>query len=480
MVNPDKLRAREDPEAVKRYMLLKGLGKKIFTDSHVVKTGEVNGEDISNAERLLAEAITGTNPPVWASWFEHVFISQELGRRIGDPMTQFSLLLHETGRLVTSAAYLRNDFINRRLLTEFGIPKEIINEFFPIERFLEVSGELGLDEEQLRWQKPLSDEQKAKALGFFKSLTDSQRLTNLADNLGKRGERGLFDIQGFFEYLQTQEQRYKGESPWPSENWSIPRRPGSAVLQAYIVEKTLEWLQEKGVNVEEVLRELDDYGPKFVIVSRHGELYNSKNLLYNQDRVMKAEDIIHLSDYGREQMRILGGLINKRKFRVSTISHSPSTRAVESKDELNKALGVNSDKIVTLEDLDDVYAPGGYISGMKLSEFERLGGNAYDPKLWQKYNHENIASVSNRLQQTFSNMAAGLKVGEAGVIVSHGDPIAIWIQTITAGQIPLAANLRKGIYPNKGEAIIAIIDPEGKFFTHYILEDPSLKEGKMY
>lgn len=480
MANPDKLRIREDPAAVKRYMLLKGLGKKMFADSHVVRTGEINEDDILGARRFLAEAITATNPPVWASWFEHVFISQELGRRIGDPMTQFSLLLHETGRLVSSAAYLRNDFINRRLLTEFGIPKEIINEFFPIERFLQVSGELELSDEQLTWKEGLTDGQKAKAVVFFESLTDRQRITNLADNLGKRNEKGLFDIQGFFQYLQTQEQRYKGESPWPSENWSIPRRPGSAILQAFIVEKTLEWLQNKGVDVEKALRELEDYGPKFVIVARHGELDNPKDILYNRDSAMRPEDIIHLSNYGRAQMRILGELVKKRKFRVSSIVHSPSTRAVESKDELNEALGVNSDKIITLEDLDDVRAPGGYISGMKLAEFERLGGDAYDQKLWAKYNHEDVASVAKRLDDTFWTVVRDLKVGNTGVIVSHGDPIAIWIQHLLSGQVPLAVNLRKGIYPNKGEAIVAIIDPTGHFFTYYILTDPSLKKGKQY
>ena len=479
MLNLDKLRTREDPEAVNRYMLLKKLGKKIFADSHVVKTGEVNGEDILNAGRFLAEAITSTNPPVWASWFEHVFIAQELGRRIGDATTEFLLLLHENGRLVTNA-YLRNDYINRRLLKEFGIPTNIIDEFFPVERFIRLAGELELSDEQLAWKEGFSEDQKEKALAFFESLTNRQRITNLADNLGKRKDKGLFDIQGFFQYLQTQEQRYKGESPWTSENWSIPRRPGSAVLQAFIVEKTLEWLQEKGVDIETALRELDDYGPKFVIVARHGELYNPNNILYNRDRVMKAEDIIHLSDYGKEQMRILGQLISKRKFRVSSIDHSPSTRAVESKDELNKALGVEADKMHELDDLDDVYAPGGYLIGMKLDEFVKQGGNAYEPILWAKYNHEGIPSVAKRLERVFWQMAKSLKVGETGVIVSHGDPIAIWIQNLITGQVPLAENLRKGVYPNKGEAIVAIIDPQGNFFTHYILTDPSLKEGKMY
>src|SRR3990167_6587505 len=170
MLNLDKLRTREDPEAVNRYMLLKKLGKKIFADSHVVKTGEVNGEDILNAGRFLAEAITSTNPPVWASWFEHVFIAQELGRRIGDATTEFLLLLHENGRLVTNA-YLRNDYINRRLLKEFGIPTNIIDEFFPVERFIRLAGELELSDEQLAWKEGFSEDQKEKALAFFESLT---------------------------------------------------------------------------------------------------------------------------------------------------------------------------------------------------------------------------------------------------------------------------------------------------------------------
>ena len=478
MPNPDKFRATEEPEAVKRYVLLKELGRKRFIDSHVVRTGEVNEDDILGARRFLAEAITATNPPVWASWFEHIFIAQELGRKIGDPTTQFLLSLHEIGRLVSPGAYLRNDFINRRLLKEFGIPPEIVDEFFPIERFLEVSGELGLDEEQLRWQKPLSDDQKAKALIFFESLTNQQRITNLADNLGKRNDKGLFDIRGFFQYLQTQEQRYKGESPWPSENWSIPRRPGSAVLQAFIIEETLKWLQNKDVNVESALRELDDYGPKFILVVRHGDPDNPKNIVYNLDQEMKAEDIIHITEYGKEQMHLLGVIIKNRRFRVKSFRYSNQTRAVESTVALNDILKVKDVK--DEQSLKDVYAPGAYFEGLTMDDWKVQGGNAYDEKRWGKYNHEKPEKVIERINQVFWENVNGLNVGETVILLSHGDPIAWWINYQVTGKIPQADALRDQIYPNQGQAIVCIIDPQGNFFTHYILTDPSLKEGKMY
>ncbi|MBI2641641.1 hypothetical protein HYW87_03550, partial [Candidatus Roizmanbacteria bacterium] len=286
---------QEDPAAIRRYVALRDLGKRKFSGSHVLQTKEdINEDDIEKAKEVVTGGITATNPPVWASWFEHVFISAELARRL-DPKVEFYLWLHELGRLVTPSAYFRNDLINRRFLLEFGILERTLDEFFPIQNFLRLAGDLNLSKEQTNWEEDLRDDQKANALVFFDTLTDTQRIINLADNLGKRNKNGMFNTQGFFQYLQSQEQRYEGESQWKSENWSIPRRPGSAVLQAFIIEKTLEWLQKKVVDIEKVLRDLDDYGPKFVIIARHGQPKKlAGNKVYNVDSIAKdTRDIVH-------------------------------------------------------------------------------------------------------------------------------------------------------------------------------------------
>ncbi|OGK12093.1 hypothetical protein A3C98_04080 [Candidatus Roizmanbacteria bacterium RIFCSPHIGHO2_02_FULL_37_15] len=451
-----------------KYLLIKILGKQMFSRSNAVRTGKVTQSDIEIVKRLLIKAITTTNPEVFASYFVHVMIAPELGRRIADKLKdksneldvrrdeiEFLLWLHEIGRLVDPQAYLKDELIDIKLLTEFGIAKPIIEMLLPIDKFI----------------KAATNRKSTDSL--FESLTPSQRIVNLADNFGKRDEKGkLFDLKSLSKYLKTEKSRYGGNPNW---------KPEYDLLQESIVKNTIKWLSEIGINFDQILKSLTDYGPKFVIVSRHGELENPKNIVYNRDSVMKPEDIIHLSGYGRGQMKVLGKLIKKRKFRVSHVSHSPSTRAVESKDEMMKGLGMRDIPAISIDNLDDVYAPGGYLEGINMDVFKAMGGssNTYTHR-WDKYKHEKLDHLVARIDKTFREMVKNLGIGETGILISHGDPIAAWIQHHIAGKIPEPEELQNGLYPNKGEAIVAIIDPQRKFFTHYILTDPSLKAGRRY
>ena len=476
-------------DKVEKYEAIKKLGKVLFTQSNVVKTGKVAQEDIETVKQFLTKAITAVNPEVLASYFEHVIIAPELGRRITKEIevrglrfevnkdeVEFLLWLHEIGRLVDPGGYLRNDLIDEHLLIEFGLAKSLIQNLPPIRTFLQVGKMLELENEQIHGEKNLNSNQEKIISDYFNLFTPTQRIIFLADNFGKRNEDGkLFNLQTLLSYIRMQEDRYKDED----EKWISVRRPAGAILAIKIIEKTIEWLEGLGIDFENILNSLQDYGPKFIIVSRHGELYNPNNIVYNRDEVMKPGDVIHLSDYGREQMKILGELIQKRKFRVDKIVTSPSVRAVESGNQFNLALNVDNDNIASDRDLDDVYAPGGYVEGMSMDEFKKMGGVAYDNR-WKKYHHENIESVWERMKNVFWELAKNLHVGQAGIIVSHGDPIAIFIQTIISREMPRRELLRKGLYPDKGEAIIAIIGPKGEWFTHYILTDPSLKKGKQY
>lgn len=473
----------KSPAVIERYETLKRLGKKVFAESNAVRTGLVSGEDVVLARKLLAQGAQETNPPVWATFWEHTFIAPEMGKRSAekaqnhgvdiDPNeVEFHLWLHEIGRIVTPAAYFRNDLIDERLLSEFGLPKNILGKAFSIKSFFQTAEQL-----HLTGAKPLDQNQQEAAVNFFNSLAPTQRIINLADNLGKRDEKGLFDLASFLRYLRTQEVKYDQESPWPSVKWVLPKRPASAILQAFVVEETVKWLKNSGVNFEEIQEDLTNYGPKMVVVVRHGELENPKGMVYNRDAVMKPEDIIHLSSEGTDQMETLAQLLKQRRFNCVEIVSSPEERAKESIGAFNKVLNIRES--ATDPNLDDVYAPGPYREGMTMKELAEIGGDVYDESRWGQYNHERPEAVAARMEKAFWAVAQKLKVGETGVLVSHGDAIAWLLNKITSDKLPYPGELREKLYPVKGSGTLAVIDPEGKLFTLYSLTGESTK-GSLY
>ena len=376
--------------------------------------------------------------------------SYELGVR--REQIEFILWLHEIGRLVNPHVYLKDELIDLRLLKDFGIPKRITDMLLPLNEF-----------------KKAAISHNA-ASSFFSKLTPAQRIVNLADNFGKRDGKGkLFDLKSLSMYLKTERSRYGANLNW---------KPEYDLLQEETVEKTIAWLAELGVDFAAVLKELHDYGPKFVIVVRHGELDNPKNIVYNLDEVMMKEDIIHISDYGRKQLEALGRVILKKKFKVGKFRYSNQTRAVESAQALNKILKVKDFKIESR--LRDAYAPGGYLEGMKMDEIKKNPGFVYDNKNLNKYNHEKPQDIVRRITKVFTETVKTLEIGNTAILLSHGDPIAWWINNQVSGKLPKPKELRNLIYPNKGEAIVVVIDPQEKFFTYYFLTDPTLKKGKMY
>ena len=74
---------------------------------------------------------------------------------------------------------------------------------------------------------------------------------------------------------------------------------------------------------------------KYIIFVRHGEPNNPKHIVYNLDEVMRKEDIIHLTVYGKKQLKALGRVIKKKGFNVVKILHSNQTRVIESSKALN-------------------------------------------------------------------------------------------------------------------------------------------------
>ena len=206
---------------------------------------------------------------------------------------------------------------------------------------------------------------------------------------------------------------------------------------------------------------------KFIIVIRHGELYNPKELVYNRDSVMKSEDIMHLSQRGIEQMGNLGQLIAQKGFKIKKIVISPEIRAQESAKNLTE--GHSFAQFEIDKDLDDTYAPGPYLMGMSMEQFASLGGNTYESVVWNGYNHETAANLAERMRRAFDKIAKSLNFGETGIIISHGDPLAWLLSDLIEKHLPQPKDLRGPIYPEKGIATVIVLNSNNQVIHHYKL-----------
>lgn len=457
----ERTRILEEPVALLRFKKLKSLGKRIF-DWDRIKGGVISQERIYQAQNFLSIGAQETNPPVLAIYWEHVMTAVDLGKRIAQRVTEqggeinpleveFLLWIHDIGRLALPVAFYRNDLVGNRLLTDIGVPRRVTANLPSLGKLLEAADKMNLTNKQITFEKALIPKQKKLAESYFVSLSSIQRIINLADNLGKGGTRGILDIPSFIEYFKVQEKRYVDQdTAWPSIHWATykDRRKKGAVLQVYVIERTIQWLESMGVDFEEIRNGLLDHRPKFVVIARHGELHNPHNLVYNRDTVMKLADIIHISDEGKGQMKRLGQLIKERELLINNIETSPESRAKESSTELNYHFQV---PIHINDGLDDVYAPGPYREHMTMDQLMKIGGNVYEGDQWEKYQHESPTDIIQRMRKVFWKTVQKINAGEAGILLSHGDPIAWFANTIFDTNMPDPKDLRNLIYPAKGE-----------------------------
>ena len=488
---PIRIKVTETPEATGAYNWLKIRGKEMFAKSGLVREGKVLCSDMDLVRRLFKEAAAELNPSVWGQYWEHVILAPALGRRIAeasknklkiDPNSiELALWFHDLGIMVTPQ-YNRKDKVGDRLLQEIGVSK-LIELLSSTHKLMAAAEGLGLTKEQISLKADLTPEQMAKVEKYFQGLTPAQRITNLADNMGKIDENGgLFTMAAFKKYLATQETRYDQTSKWPSVDWAIrsedgkfPRRPLGAVLQYFTIKRTIEWLNDQGVKFEEICQSLTNYGPRFVALIRHGEVDNPTGKVYTRDYLMATEDIPHLNNQGQQQMQEAANLLSKRKFRVTKIYKSPEARAQESAECIAKILGIQEIRESYL--LDDAFAPGPYLKGTRMETFLEGGGNVWDPR-WAEYHHETPEAIKRRMQGIFRQATSGLKAGETGVLVSHGDPIAFLLRDLEEKTVgPENIDQNQASYPKKGEAKMVVIDPEGLLFAIYSLNGPQLMKA---
>jgi len=207
---------------------------------------------------------------------------------------------------------------------------------------------------------------------------------------------------------------------------------------------------------------------KFVLIVRHGELNNPRNIVYNRDTVMKSP--IHLSALGKKHMQEVGELIKAKKFNLTKIFTSPETRAHESVTELNKTLKL---PVETVDDLDDVFAPDPYNKGWKMDKLMSLGGNSYNLP-----HTESPENITQRMFNFFNTTVANLKVGQAAILLSHGDPIAFLIYKLTTNSVLNPERIRQVKFPKKGQVTVAVINADETLSSLYFL-NPDI-EGSGY
>jgi len=211
---------------------------------------------------------------------------------------------------------------------------------------------------------------------------------------------------------------------------------------------------------------------KSILIVRHGKFLNPGGVVYNRDSVMKKSDWVHVSPEGIIQMMALGKLIKEKGFRTQYLWTSPSVRAKESAEALNRVLQVDNFRVV--EDLDDVYCPGPYRMGMTMVELETLGGDVYGGMYGEVESPEDVAA---RLSRVYWRMADLLTPGETGILVTHGDSSAWLIRKLVFGSLPEPKHLRDDFYLPKAGAYVTVIGSKKNLIHSFYLTDP---RGEIY
>jgi len=198
---------------------------------------------------------------------------------------------------------------------------------------------------------------------------------------------------------------------------------------------------------------------KTIYLVRHGDIPGDE-YYYNVDEVTKPEDIKHLTELGKKQIKDTGLRIKDEGENIIKIVSSPAQRTRETAEILKSILfaDISIDKR-----LNETYAPGPYLEKIVKTDPIVHKGFFYD-KRWAKYKHETIEDVGLRMKEIFDETTKVLKDGEAEILVSHGDPIAILFRYLMTNKFPIPDNVHlKPYYLEKGEAIMILISEKGKY-----------------
>lgn len=405
---------------------------------------------LGNLDRFIFETAATAVPLVMADWWIHTEDAVNLGGLAAEALIakgvadiyplaiRAALRLHDAGRLINPPNYLREALLGERLAERLGMgclnsQLQSLRGLLQYAEGMNISiDDAGQGQNQVRaflnGEDPehiFTDEQKARAEAYFESLSPAQRVTVVADNLGKRDkDNRLFSYQAFVDYLRSQELRYDKTSRWPQVNWSVLPRQRAALLQAYGVKHSLEWMKQAGIDWESIVGKAEPLGARLLVLARHGDV--ESELVYTRDAYMAAEHIPHLTELGRDHVRRLGQLLRTRGIanKLEFMAMSPEARARETAEILQNELRISDVREPDLA-LDDVDAQGPYRERLLLSSW-RKDGNPYDGARWANYSHETMRALVRRIDEAVVSYLGQVSPGRIGVLVSHSDPLVLW------------------------------------------------------
>lgn len=191
---------------------------------------------------------------------------------------------------------------------------------------------------------------------------------------------------------------------------------------------------------------------------RHGEvLYKTdsegRKLIYGPD--------IHLNDLGKEQLTLLGKQLAAEGVAIDTIFASPFVRAQESAALIAEHVDA---PIVTVKELHDSWMPGWY--GLPMETLLSINGSYHSIAPLSK-DQETLDQVAKRIVTAIDDIVAQ-STNKTVVVVSHGDPLAIYIHNLLRPNSPPDTTRDDG-YPAKGQARRVLFDDAGKMVSceHY-------------
>lgn len=189
------------PEQGRRYHAVGKVGTSMLADTALVKEQAWSQNDVAQVRAFLLEAAKVADPTLFENFWEHMLLSSIYARRLAEQLNLSDLdhfeaegimLLHDLGRLVASSGYFRNDRLAEALFRRIGVRPDVAEKLPPIDKILGIGG------------GPITS---------IDQLTPSQRVTQVADNLGRKKNGKMMTL----EDLQSTSLSNRYQGTWPSE-----------------------------------------------------------------------------------------------------------------------------------------------------------------------------------------------------------------------------------------------------------------------
>ncbi len=313
---------------------------------------------------------------------------------------------------------------------------------------------------------------------YYESFSLNQVLANVGDNFGKRGSVGqpLLTRETIYEYAAKAQTGYAKQSVWPSVRNAQAFSRQVSFLDGLTLLRTVTDLRERGISLQTVQDSMQDYGVRFVILGRHGDISNPSARVYGRDAFMKTP--MELSEEGKRQWEELGSRIHDRHIPIVGISTSPNLRAHQSakasklgayfSDPDLEERGESEEFCRLYSEIDDSLPR--LLETMKSGQTDDPSFNPYHTS-WEKT--ETSQEALARMNHAFTKEVNSMPAGKGVVYISHGDPIAFLQRELTRHQhygthervddpLHLESAINDEInYPEKGTARCYIISAGG-------------------